>query len=132
MSFKQIPTSMVAFFVGGACPTGWTEYTALRGKMAVGLVSGGTDEGGAGTALTNQENRAVGQHTDSVTDPGHTHQRYSYSNSSPNWADQANTGYEQRGPWTNLSATTGISIQNAGSVAGTNAPYVQLIACKKD
>ena len=132
MSFKQIPTSMVAFFVGGACPTGWTEYTALRGKMAVGLVSGGADEGGAGTALTNTENRAVGPHTPSVTDPGHGHSVKVDTTGTGTSFPQAGGSHTSTIAGAATSSTTGISLVNAGSVAGTNAPYVQLIACKKD
>jgi len=123
---------MVAFFVGGACPTGWTEYTALRGKMAVGLVSGGADEGGAGTALTNNENRAVGQHTHSVTDSGHTHAITLRAGSLGVTVVEGDDNTGSSGSVNTGSSTTGISLANAGSVAGTNAPYVQLIACRKD
>jgi hypothetical protein len=28
-------------------------------------------------------------------------------------------------------STTGITVQSAGGVAGTNAPYLQLLACQK-
>ncbi len=31
-----------------------------------------------------------------------------------------------------LSATTGVSVDAAGAVDGTNAPYVQLLACRKN
>lgn len=32
----------------------------------------------------------------------------------------------------NQSSITGISSQNSGSVPGTNAPYIQLLVCKKN
>jgi hypothetical protein len=31
-----------------------------------------------------------------------------------------------------LSTTTGLTVDNEGSVAGTNAPYLQLLCIKKD
>lgn len=128
----SIPAGMVMFSSTGSCPTGWAEYTDARGRYIVGLVSGGTNEGTVGTALTNTENRPVGQHTHSVTDPGHVHTvpRVTATgggtttferNQSATTTANVNTG----------SATTGITIDNAGSVAGTNAPYIQLIACEK-
>lgn len=127
-----IPSGMVAFFTA-SCPSGWSEYTALRGRYAVGLVSGGALEGTVGTALTNQENRAVGQHTHNVTDPGHTH-TYNY----PQSTGESGSVYTNGNPavqatsTTSGSSTTGITIANSGSVPGTNAPYIQLMACKKN
>lgn len=51
-----MPTGTVAFFNLAGCPTGWTEYTALRGRILVGLPSGGTLAGSnAATALTDVE-----------------------------------------------------------------------------
>jgi hypothetical protein len=31
-----------------------------------------------------------------------------------------------------MSAQTGITVNESAGVAGTNAPYVQLLACRKD
>lgn len=127
-----VPSGLVAFFAVSSCPTGWAEYTALRGRYGVGLVSGGTLEGTSGTALTNQESRPVGQHSHTVTDPGHFHTQ-SIVGSSAFGTLQAQSGgaYEVAGSSTG-SNTTGITIANSGSVAGTNAPYIQLLACKKN
>jgi hypothetical protein len=48
-----IPTGAVMFFNLAACPSGWTEYTALRGRIPVGLPSGGTLAGNnAATSFT--------------------------------------------------------------------------------
>jgi len=68
-----VPRQAVGFFNLPSCPSGWTEYTVARGRYLVGLNSGGLLGGTTGVALTNQENRAVGQHNHSVTDAGHTH-----------------------------------------------------------
>ena len=105
----------------------------MRGRYGVGLVSGGALEGTAGTVLTNQESRAVGQHTHTVTDPGHTHTS-SVVGASGFGTIQAQTGgsFDTTSTAATTSATTGISIANSGTVAGTNAPYIQLLACKKN
>ena len=58
----DIPTGAVMAFNLASCPSGWTELTSARGRYIVGLPSGGTLAGTAGTALSNQENRPVGQH----------------------------------------------------------------------
>src|SRR5688500_7198572 len=47
------PAGAVSFFNLAACPSGWTELTGARGRYLVGVPSGGTLGGTAGTALTN-------------------------------------------------------------------------------
>lgn len=124
-----LPAGAVVFFNTAVCPTGWTELVALRGRYPVGLPAGGTLLGTAGTALGNLENRPVGLHNHSINDPQH---RHSYTppvaTSTGSGASQAGVGASTQ---TGFSAT-GITINNAGTVAGTNAPYVQLLACQKD
>ena len=70
----SLPPGAIAFFAG-ACPTGWTEYTSARGRYIVGTPSGGTNGATVGTALSNSEDRAVGQHNHAITDPNHSHTR---------------------------------------------------------
>ncbi|HYN37231.1 MAG TPA: hypothetical protein VEV82_09695 [Actinomycetota bacterium] len=128
-----IPAGAVSFFNLSACPSGWTELTAAQGRYLVGLPSGGTLSATVGTALTNGENRAVGQHNHGVYDPGHTHSfGWPVGLTDADYAawDLANPlGFETR--LTGLSQT-GIRINNAGSVSGTNAPYLQLLVCQKN
>jgi excisionase family DNA binding protein len=128
----EILSGMIAPFAG-SCPSGWTEYTAARGRYVVGVPSGGTVAGTQGTALTNLENRAVGQHNHGITDPGHTHTHRQYTG---NCCSTGGVAADPDSTWGNTteyiySATTGITINNAGSVAGTNAPYIQLRYCQK-
>jgi len=123
-----VQTSGIIAFYSGSCPTGWSEYTAARGRYIVGTPSGGTNAGTAGTALTNQENRAVGQHTHTITDPGHTHTEKGHASAGS--GDMGVNGAPQND--TSGSSTTGISLANAGTTAGTNAPYIQLTVCQKD
>jgi len=129
-----VPAGGVMFFNLTACPSGWTELTSARGRYAVGLPLSGTLAGTAGTALTNQENRAVGQHNHGVSDPTHTHSvrvQNAGGTADTKVARQTEQGSTADVSGAALGASTGISVNNAGSVAGTNAPYIQLLACQK-
>jgi hypothetical protein len=128
------PAGAVSFFNLSACPSGWTELTAAKGRYLVGLPSGGTLSSAVGTALTNGENRPVGQHNHGVSDPGHSHYFYIPTGLTDS---NAGTGYDvagQVGTDTRQTAhaTTGVSVQYTGSVSGTNAPYLQLLVCEKN
>jgi len=156
-----IPVGLIAFGITGTCPTGWAEYTPARGRMIVGLVSGGTAQGQVGTSLTDTENRAVGQHnhpgsintefTDgghghTVNDPTHTHggnqgsgsPKYNAFDSDKFYLGSVSASGAAATGITVNNATTGIgvnsistTVDNAGATAGTNAPYIQFIACQK-
>ena len=129
----SLPKGTIAFFNLSTCPSGWTEKTELKGRYPVGLPSPGTLGQSVGTPLTNGENRSVGQHSHGVTDPGHSHTirpnggDTRYSGNTWGYGD-SNWGVPVYGT---SPSTTGLSIQNSGSVAGTNAPYLQLLACEK-
>ena len=149
-----VPPGAVMFFNLSACPAGWTAFAGAQGRYVVGVPAGGTLNGTGGTALANLENRPVGQHSHSTSDPGHNHGGSSGPVNNPtgggitNYIDYSGTGGSTTAfqftstpnPSVQLSAhthgiptgTTGISINNSGSVAGTNAPYVQLLACQKN
>ena len=126
-----VPANAVIFIPATSCPAGYTEYTTLRGRYAVGLPLNGTSAATVGTALTNTENRAVGQHTHSLTDPGHSHEaRIRGSGGTTTVAESASDSASGNDTIVD-SATTGITLASAGGVAGTPAPYVQLLACQK-
>jgi subtilisin-like proprotein convertase family protein len=128
-----VPKGAVMAFNLSACPTGWSELTAARGRYVVGLPPGGTLAAAVGTSLSNGENRPVGQHDHSINDPGHAHELARDSDSGPDGGSGAvaSEDYANYNTMT-YAATTGITIANAGSVAGTNAPYLQLLMCQKD
>lgn len=65
------PAGLVGFFMGGTCPSGWSEVTAARGRVIVGLPSGGTNQGAYGTALSNLGPRSVTLGVSNL--PAHTH-----------------------------------------------------------
>ena len=126
---------MVVHYNGAVCPSGWTEVVLARGRYLVGIPQGGTVGAQVGTALTNLQNRATGQHTHAVIDPGHAH---AVPFDTEQLANQGNTiggtkqsGGTDSGTKTSGLAFTGISIANAGSTPGTNAPYVQFLTCRK-
>lgn len=153
-----VPSGAVMYFNLAGCPTGWSEFTAGRGRYVVGKPNGGTLNGTAGTALTDTENRATGEHnhivdppsTTSSSDGNHTHKvRVEFGTSSnlnvgpPGQYNQVtnNAGYSQintngqistDGAHTHSTDISQFNSGNSGSVAGTNAPYIQLLICQKD
>jgi hypothetical protein len=139
LAASPVPKGAVFFFDTAACPAGYAELTAARGRYIVGLPSGGTLRGTAGTALSNQEDRPVGQHAHSGSAP-HSH------GNSTEWGfnDTADAGPVRRPifdfkpddplnpdvPVTD-SLNADLTINPAGTTTGTNAPYIQLRACQK-
>jgi hypothetical protein len=141
-----VSSGAVEFYALTQCPAGWSTYEPARGRYVVGVNPGGNVEGAVGTALDDAENRPVGQHNHGVNDPGHRHR---VLQASPilvggNVVPQRIMGTTSASQLTALpdnpaslqqalsNETTGITLDPAGSVPGTNAPYVQLLACKKD
>ena len=53
-----VPVGGILLFAAD-CPTGWTEYTAARGRAIVGVPSGGAIAGTVGSALTNLATRTI-------------------------------------------------------------------------
>jgi hypothetical protein len=137
----SVPPGAVLFFNLEACPAGWTEFLAAQGRYLVGLPPHGTAGAAVGTALADREDRPVGQHSHGVNDPSHSHGFFdlflktqppqfglpgSIASGANLRTDSASTEHSTS------TATTGITINAAGAISGTNAPYVQLLACEKD
>jgi hypothetical protein len=145
-AYIPVPSGTIAYFNKTACPTGWTEFTSARGAYIVGRVASGTLATLVGTALSDQENRPVGQHTHTLSvilnDPGHRHNGHATSapvagHSAPGAGyTAANNDNTSGGDDFTTTQTTGITVSsataaNAGTTAGTNAPYLQLLVCQK-
>mgnify|MGYP001566600692 CR=1 FL=1 len=145
-------TGEVFHTTAASCPAGSAEYTTARGFYIVGLPSGGTSATSVGTALTNLENRAAGQHLHSVdppstsatvTDSGHTHDTSIkdyvldvLSASSGNLDVLGNSTQSIASDTNTTGITASVNIApfdsaNGGSVVGTNAPYIHLLVCRQ-
>jgi hypothetical protein len=133
------------FFEAAACPSGWAPYDKAAGRYLVSAAPGGAVGDVVGAALGAAENRATGQHDHAISDPGHNHNLRvspiyvggnvtasrvagttgSYGNDLPafNVADPFNGAIKPQ--------TTGITVLPSAGPAGTNAPYVQLLACRR-
>jgi hypothetical protein len=129
------PAGAIVYFNRTTCPSGWTEFVNGRGRYLVSLSPGGTLNGTVGTPLTNLQNRATGQHTHAVNDPGHLHvvdyDTEQLGNLGNTIGGTRQSGGSDSGHKNSASALTGITIANAGTVPGTNAPYVQMLGCRK-
>ena len=131
----SIPAGTVVYSTLTACPSGWSMYSPANGRYLLAVDPATRSTGTVvGTALSQAENRTAGSHTHSISDPGHAHLSpgtvYTAAPGCGNgWVGGSfcdtslNTGAQ----------TTGITVNApAGSVAGTNAPYIQLLACLKN
>jgi hypothetical protein len=154
-ALAKVPAGAVMFFALTDCPAGWTQYASAEGRYLVGLdpAHPGDLEAAVGTALGNKEDKVVvGQHTHGITDAGHSHGITDGGHKHPFYDDYVSaaadnvfsgvplikpsnglreTSYSTTGIRIN-SALTGITINQAGTTTGTNAPYLQLLVCRKD
>lgn len=124
-----IPSGAVMFFYLDTCPPGWSEFHDAKGRYLVGLPDPGELGGTQGEPLSNLQNRDVGKHSHEVNDPGHHHLVDNY-NPFEEFGRRIESAIGYKGE--KLTAETGISIIPSGDVEGTNAPYIQLLVCKKD
>tara|TARA_R100000808_G_scaffold23585_1_gene52546 strand:+ start:1080 stop:1535 length:456 start_codon:yes stop_codon:yes gene_type:complete len=143
---QSVPSGLVAYRAsGGLIPVGWSEYTSARGRMVVGLPSGGTDGGTVGTALSNVQDK-----THSHTTPSHYHD-IPYGNDTTNLY-MRRTPADAFGNGASLSSATACTISVTSGTASFNyarsenksagdtgtaamsdfVAYIQLMAIKKD
>lgn len=136
----KIDVGIVAFRKNGVVtPANWSEFTSGRGSYIVGLNAGGLDGGVVGTALTDQENRAAGQHNHPITDPAHNHPTIGGANfittdvaTSPQTFSSAAPQFTLQQAANTGTKATSITVNNqVGSIAGTNAPYIQLLCVQR-
>ena len=123
-----IPQGTIAFFALDRCPTeaGWTEFEPLRGRYAVGVPASGQAGLLVGQALTNGESRPAGARLHQ-----YEYQRTVGANvGSGAGPVAAGKDYDRF----SVKGEAGLALARAGDEqlkSGTNAPYVQLLACRK-
>jgi hypothetical protein len=141
----ELAGAVMAFNLA-ACPAGWTELTASRGRYIVGLPAGGTLAGTSGIALSDLEGRAVGEHDHGATSATTAHSHVpsdAWGFHDPNVSPSGTTRRPLFGfraddvgnpdvPVVDAAGSHTHIVGNAGDVSGTNAPYIQLLFCEKD
>lgn len=73
---RPVPANVIVMIASGTCAdlgTGWSEYTAARGRFIVGVPNGGTVAGTAGSAMTNLQNPSVTPTFTGSALAGHSH-----------------------------------------------------------
>lgn len=119
---SQLPqTNTIAIFDRLRCPDGWEPASSLQGRYVVGVLPNRTVGRQVGDAFSmDGENRPTGRHS-------HSFQRVAPQGDLRPGNGLAAGGGVDRRPRTD--ATSDLSEQ--GIPAGTNAPYVQLLACRR-
>ena len=154
-----VPANLVAYRASSAStPTGFSEYTSVRGRMIVGMPSGGTDAGTVGSAFTNTQSVSFSiAHTHTVSN--HVHKMgWNGSNSPHNQAfffqhggTHGNSGTFAAERYINATAdhgapaasnfttsdptsnpASGSMSANAAVATGDVLGYIQLMTIKKD
>lgn len=137
------PSSIIAFFDGTICPTGWTEVTLARGRLLVGAGTVGTS---VGTALTNQQTRTItgvpshshGAGTLASDSISHQHvfktrQTLTADANKAKWATtQSGTNDTTSAGGHTHTLTTGRSGSAGIASVDVTMPYIQYLVCKKD
>jgi hypothetical protein len=123
-----VPAGTVIFYDGSSCPSGWTEFTSARGRVVVGLPSGGTLDGTVGTALTDLQIPTHRHDLPFHVNPSNPYFTYEISPAPPTgssalanrWTPttQGQYAYDTRARVSTLDNTSTI-------------PYIQLLVCKK-
>src|SRR3972149_7762209 len=132
-----VPSGAIMFFDGmTSCPTGWELASDANGRYIVGRTDGTIGANSkVGDDLNDKEERAVGQHLHSV-DPPVTTTSEGTGDQMQYLGSGGNAGINPTATSTkrNVEHTHNVNIApfnsaNAGSVAGTNAPYIQYLVC---
>lgn len=110
-----VPSGLVTFVMSGTCPVGFTEVSALNGKMLKGTVTANGNVGTSGGADTITPTGTVSPitsvvnhtHSVSVTDPGHNHTQNAHTHT-----------LQMQGGTT--AATTGTHVMNSTATGGSS------------
>jgi hypothetical protein len=148
LATQVVPTGMIAMFAG-ACPTGWTEQTAMRGRFPRGEPAGSAgslDQGGSDDAVVVSHSHSVSGSTSTTGNHTHTQSVTANEGSCPgsgiaradwNFDTAGNLcTYPQAQTWSadgNHSHTvTGTAAPAGESATGKNRPaFQEVIFCRK-
>lgn len=113
-----VPKGAVSYFNLSECPSGWRAVARAEGRYIVGLAPGGHLAEMQGLALKDLENRPTGNHTHKLG--GFVPKNY------------FRTGGGNRDFYPDSAETRGPTVPAGMTTAdGTNAPYVQFLACER-
>ena len=122
-----VPTNALLFTSASTCPTGYTEYTAARGRHIVGLPAGGTAAGTLGTAQTNL--------ADSAYTPAGTVAAPTFTGTAAATSGTAAAGAvsEVTVPYTPAGTNSAPVFTGTAETTfrSSMAPYIQLLVCQK-
>lgn len=124
------PGAVMAYDLPNGCPSGWQALPNAAGRYIVGLSPKGVLGKAVGTALSDGESRAVGKHTHKSRSGGshvHTLAETQGIGGTHGAAAAAKVGSHS----TSSAGAHSHGIESTGLVEGTNAPYIQLLICKK-
>ncbi|MBE4032810.1 hypothetical protein [Vibrio parahaemolyticus] len=110
----------VAFFDRDRCPSGWETYKDAQGRYILAIDPSRELKKKVGTALSDGENRPTGLHKHHIEAKHRVKANYT-------------PGGKGDIDWYEHTYTTSDPIPQKGMsfIEGTNAPYIQLLACKK-
>ncbi len=128
-----LPHDAVIFITDESCPLGFIRDSKYDGKYLVGVPDGGTRNGTKGTALNKDENRIIGRHLHLVTGLNHSHELVGGTTETSGALFDVDNDFDLFSSFTAFEGDifTGITIDNEGTVTGTNSPYLTLLLCRK-
>ena len=123
LAVPRIPSGSVVAFATEKCPKDWKLYTPAIGRYIVGAKKGIVVGGTIGNALAPNENRTIRLHSHSTSQFNSQKLTRALEQESSDKAPLETVTYSF------LDGKVKDSVGEVGPIAGTNAPYVQLLLC---
>ena len=127
-----VPSGGVVAFESKTCPEGWTSLESAAGRYIVGLQPGKAPGREVGMPLQAHENRSAGKHNHVVVDAG----SHSHTHKAPiEYGAGSGTHQRAKADSSNTTGEAGLhnhTLEMPGAIEGTNAPYLELMVCRKN